>query len=913
LERMSKKVDYDFIVEYAKSNQSSCHTSKEKIAKGSVRIGQMVPSPRFDGKIPQWHDLKWFFVKGNKGLTQWEMLHGRDSLRFEDQEKVKKLIAEHGGADDGGGGMKRKADGDPAGESKAKKLKTEEKEETPEEKARREESKLLWDIKDALDGLQTRDIKEILELNDQSQKGGRPDLIARVAEGMMFGIVKECDTEDCSGGHVYYDKATGKYRCTGQPSEWAQCLFEADQADVKVSAYKLPDENWRKKGFFKTWKFTKRTRAVEKSVIVRAEVTEDAHGVAEEQIKAARLKRKFFDIGKKNEKPFTGYLISFTGKLSETQGELEKIVTSLGGKVSKTISPANTHLITTEAAVKKAGGKIDDAYQYDVPMMSEDWLHESSERGEFLNQKDYLIGGSEKAKNILTREFSDPAEEEKREAAAATSEKKVKLVMKGRCAVDPSAGDDVIEDYHVLDLGGTNIYNVVLNVTDISKGVNSYYGLQILEHDKKKNKYIVFRKWGRVGGKQGGTKLEKFDDREDAEDNFKEVYLDKTGNKWKDRDNFKKKPGKFFPIEIDYSGLDKKKEKTDVQSKLDVPLQNLMSLIFDIKIMEQSLAAMEIDLKKMPLGNLSKKHIQSGYEVLRNIDACLKDDKQGERKKAASLLAFSNQFYTLIPHDFGTKDPTIIDSLEQLQVKMKLMEALIDIEIAATLMKQEGAEGVSQLDINYKKLNTELTTVATDDPDFKMCQTYLSNQKGHYNAELCDLWKVAREGEGERFAKCIEKQPQNRKLLWHGSRVSNYVGILSQGLRIAPPEAPKSGYRFGKGIYFADLCDKSIGYCRGAGSDYILMMLVEVALGDIKELTQDQYMEAALPGSHSTKAMGSIAPDPKLDMKMDSGCVVPLGPRVNTGIRSSCMHNEYIVYTLPQATIRYLLKVKVTG
>ena len=33
-----------------------------------------------------------------------------------------------------------------------------------------------------------------------------------------------------------------------------------------------------------------------------------------------------------------------------------------------------------------------------------------------------------------------------------------------------------------------------------------------------------------------------------------------------------------------------------------------------------------------------------------------------------------------------------------------------------------------------------------------------------------------------------------RQLLWHGSRLSNWVGILSQGLRIAPPEAPVTGY-----------------------------------------------------------------------------------------------------------------------
>ena len=38
----------------------------------------------------------------------------------------------------------------------------------------------------------------------------------------------------------------------------------------------------------------------------------------------------------------------------------------------------------------------------------------------------------------------------------------------------------------------------------------------------------------------------------------------------------------------------------------------------------------------------------------------------------------------------------------------------------------------------------------------------------------------------------------NKRLLWHGSRLTNWGGILSQGLRIAPPEAPVTGYMFGK-------------------------------------------------------------------------------------------------------------------
>lgn len=52
----------------------------------------------------------------------------------------------------------------------------------------------------------------------------------------------------------------------------------------------------------------------------------------------------------------------------------------------------------------------------------------------------------------------------------------------------------------------------------------------------------------------------------------------------------------------------------------------------------------------------------------------------------------------------------------------------------------------------------------------------------------------------------------HRMLLWHGSRLTNWVGILGRGLKVAPPEAPSTGYMFGKGIYFADSSSKSANY-----------------------------------------------------------------------------------------------------
>ena len=70
-------------------------------------------------------------------------------------------------------------------------------------------------------------------------------------------------------------------------------------------------------------------------------------------------------------------------------------------------------------------------------------------------------------------------------------------------------------------------------------------------------------------------------------------------------------------------------------------------------------------------------------------------------------------------------------------------------------------------------------------------------------SQVQDIFRIERKGEEERFQQSpyAKVKGNDRRLLWHGSRVTNYGGILSQGLRIAPPEAPVNGYAFGKGVY----------------------------------------------------------------------------------------------------------------
>jgi hypothetical protein len=56
-------------------------------------------------------------------------------------------------------------------------------------------------------------------------------------------------------------------------------------------------------------------------------------------------------------------------------------------------------------------------------------------------------------------------------------------------------------------------------------------------------------------------------------------------------------------------------------------------------------------------------------------------------------------------------------------------------------------------------------------------------------------------------------------------------------LRVAPPEAPVTGYMFGKGVYFADMFSKSANYCyatRAAKAGVLL--LCEVVLYPVENI-----------------------------------------------------------------------------
>ncbi|CAF4210042.1 unnamed protein product [Rotaria sordida] len=139
---------------------------------------------------------------------------------------------------------------------------------------------------------------------------------------------------------------------------------------------------------------------------------------------------------------------------------------------------------------------------------------------------------------------------------------------------------------------------------------------------------------------------------------------------------------------------------------------------------------------------------------------------------------------------------------------------------------------------------------------------------------------------------------------------------MSQGLRIAPPEAPITGHMFGKGLYFADMSSKSANYCYPDRNKNIgLLLLSEIALGKCNELIHADIHANKLPaGLSSVKGLGSIAPNVKNEVKLDGDISIPMGPGEPTTAHNAknytLNYNEYIVYDTKQVRMRYLIKLK---
>eukprot|EP01133_Synstelium_polycarpum_P000362 gene362-420_t len=920
-----------FEIEYAKSDRSTCKKCGSGIHKGEMRVGHSTPSKHHDGLEVAWFHVKCkiTIVKQLDLLRHWEMLQWDDQVSIRQKYFPKDTSVTI----------------DAATEAKREKY-----------------INALWEIKNDLESdVKGPAIKSIVEFNKGRIERVPPEaLLHQLADWMLLGRTGPCPT--CKNLAVTYNSV--EYKCYGYATEFTKC----DWTGPSIDRYRVSFPGDLKKpikDFFAAFKYTKSyPKNVYNYDAANDEEDEEEEEEEEEDEKMSEPSMSLSMSGSlgtqttdsegnangeedpvpKGQECF-GMVIVVAGtskNLSMSPTDIKDLVAGHGAEVTDNVAKA-TLMISCEDEVTKdrPTKKITDAIN-SIPIFTVEWIQDlcnRTDKGIELRKRDVS-----KSMVIAPSEYADDHEiaekyiAPKTTTTTTTSNKKRRAEQEGPVVIvpkkSPKAGSDILKADPAVKYGynvhvdhdtvyGYTAYNVMLNLVDIQSGANKFYKIQLLRNNSK---YLVFLSWGRIGNTIG-SKQEEHNSLKSGVNHFAERFQYFTGVKWDDRHTFKKLPGKYYMVSLDDGWEDDettetvlntfKKTKseelsTSIVAHASIPQRTseLVKLMFDPEMMKKQLEAMNIDVKKMPLGKIKKSQIMEGYAVLSDIQNHLAKEKPSQ----AQLIDCANRFYTLIPHNFGSADPPIINTTEALKAKMDLIEALIDIDIANTLKKESENHTGNIIENHYRSLKTTFEPMDKTSEDYKLLVTYAQNSHDtsmfRFGLSVEDIFTVAREGEHERFKPW--EQNDNKLLLWHGSRLTNWVGIISQGLRIAPPSAPTTGYRFGKGIYFADCISKSASYCfTTKDSPTALMILCEVSLGKMNELKKDQYMEKAPAGTHSTKALGNAAPDQKENKKIHTDITIPMGKMKPTGLKTACTHNEFIVYDIAQVRIRYILKVHV--
>ncbi|KAJ8578843.1 hypothetical protein ON010_g355 [Phytophthora cinnamomi] len=492
------------------------------------------------------------------------------------------------------------------------------------------------------------------------------------------------------------------------------------------------------------------------------------------------------------------------------------------------------------------------------------------------------------------------------------------------------------------DSGGAEL-DALLTKVDVKNGrfgLNVFYRLQLV-HDELQDIFVLFTNWGRIG-ETGKFQNTPFRDEAEAVTEFKKIFRSKTGNTWESRtpDEFVKKPKKYNLVQrVNHETKVDDEVTRSFREDLDggaskgfvfpeprdpdlVGCPNVMAMLAAITDVRNLQLAAQTSCGfaggDLPLAKQEELHVALDklYEIrdlLEEKEDLVKEigtasgDLSDEGATKRALLATrhealtekvserSSRYYEIMPcqEDMLASSIKAFDQVSDVNAEITRLRLLSDImETYKMLLGAKRAQQTKNpLEYCYHALQVRLAPLQPADAERQLIHRYFFGGLRSFDRQryrISNVFEVERRGETQRFNDLMEERPDLKAmqthLLWHGTKRTNLMGILSQGLRVAPPEAPHHGYAYGKGLYFANVAEKSLNYCDAPYALPILdkdgkpdktttktrevhyMLLCEVSLGKPVELTTTAaWGSDPLPreGMDSVKALAMHNPDPQ--------------------------------------------------
>jgi poly [ADP-ribose] polymerase len=249
--------------------------------------------------------------------------------------------------------------------------------------------------------------------------------------------------------------------------------------------------------------------------------------------------------------------------------------------------------------------------------------------------------------------------------------------------------------------------------------------------------------------------------------------------------------------------------------------------------------------KSSPLGTLSVQQVQTAEAVLLEMSHLMQHAKTAPPEER--IRALSDEFNSLLPTATAKAVSNMADVAEREEL-VGLLKSLLTVgESSKDALFGDNAE------VRYRALGCTISHVDPATPEHaRVLQALQASQKrAIVQLDVVNVFAISRRVEREQFKKSLP----NQRTLYHGSRVSSWVGILSKGLQtpLVHGETRRDYGLLGAGIYFASDVGSNVQYTTvGVRRGTRFVLSCTVALGAAKQYTSEcSTLVTPPPGFHS--------------------------------------------------------------
>jgi poly [ADP-ribose] polymerase len=353
------------------------------------------------------------------------------------------------------------------------------------------------------------------------------------------------------------------------------------------------------------------------------------------------------------------------------------------------------------------------------------------------------------------------------------------------------------------------VNGITLRECCLYKSINNLIKFYIMRIVQKEDKFELYTKHGCVG-EDNKEKIIIFDEEEDAKKAFNEKFEEKTGNKYEDK--FIKKIDKY---DVNLPDDDRKMIEPNVQY--------LLNIISNELIINKTLERMGIDPKRMPVEKINQLRITKAEEILHQLNLM-----QNNINKDIEEL--SEEYNRYIP--YGKQ--IILNDKNIIATHINNIETIKNIyETYSCIIKNKKKNALrSKPEYVYEALGIEINMINNSDAKYQQVLECIN--RDHNKIKVLKVYEVCNKKQDEIF-KNFTKDIKDKRLLFHGSPVTNWFSILKNGFYINPTQVgvPINGKAYGVGVYFSNHMSFSFPYCNMGKYDdsgVAILGLCEVAL-----------------------------------------------------------------------------------